>query len=219
MMLSIKVDAKEINKARLFVAQINNQLPFATSVALNQTARDVQQALKAETRQSFVNPVPYTVNAFRYSKSSKRDLEATVYPDKTRRYFPTEIFGGQRRVKAYEGFLRGLSDGALPRGKLLPTAVAVNAAGNPKKSLFGQIQSRLSSTDRGGFFIGTPRGGSRAPGVYRRSREKLIPYFIVGDEPRYERRFPMEQEGNRTASRVFPSHLSIALDRAMKSAR
>jgi hypothetical protein len=218
-MIDIKVDASQIKKAQLFVAQINNQLPFATSVALNQTARDVQQALKAQTKQSFVNPVAYTVNAFRYDKSTKRDLVATVYPDKTRRYFPTEIFGGQRKVKPYEGFIRGLSNGTLPAGKLLPTAVAINAAGNPKKSLFGQIQSRLSTTDRGGFFIGTPRGGNRAPGVYRRSREKLIPYFVIGSEPRYRPLFPMEQTGNRTASRVFTSHLSIALDRAMASAR
>lgn len=218
-MIDIKVDSSGIDKARLFVAQINNQLPFATSVALNQTARDVQQALKQQTTQSFVNPVAYTRNAFRYTKSTKASLVAEVFPDKSRRYFPTEIFGGTRRGKKYEGFIRGLSNGALPRGRMVPTKVAINAAGNPKRSLFGQISTGLSTTSRGGFFIGTPRGDGRAPGVYRRSREKLIPYFLVVDEPKYEARFPMERIGNQAAARVFPSHLSNAIDRAMKSAR
>lgn len=217
-MIEIKVDARELRKAQLFLAQAANQLPFATSVALNQTARDVQQELKAQTTRSFVNPVAYTRNAFRYTKSTKRDLVATVYPDKSRRYFSTEIFGGERLSKPYEGFIRGLANGALPRGKLLPTSTVLNAAGNPKKSVFGQIQGRLRTNDRGGFFIGTPRGGG-TPGVYRRSRERLYPYFLVIDEPRYERRFPMEQVGNRTAARVFPTHLSKAIDKALSSAR
>lgn len=218
-MINIKVDSSGINKAKLFVAQINNQLPFATSVALNQTARDVQQALKQQTTQSFANPVAYTKNAFRYTKSTKASLIAEVFPDPSRRYFPTEIFGGQRLGKKYEGFIRGLSNGALPRGRMVPTKIAINAAGNPKKSLFGQISTGLSTTNRGGFFIGTPKGEGRAPGVYRRSREKLIPYFLVIDEPRYEARFPMERVGNQTAARVFPTHLSNAIDRAMQSRR
>lgn len=218
-MINIKVDSSGINKARLFVAQINNQLPFATSVALNQTARDVQQAFKAETSRSFINPVAYTKNAFRYNKSTKANLVAEVFADPSRRYFPTEIFGGERLGKKYEGFIRGLSNGAMPRGRMVPTKIAINAAGNPKKSLFSQISTGLSTTNRGGFFIGTPKGGNRAPGVYRRSREKLIPYFLVIDEPKYEARFPMERVGNQTAARVFPTHLSNAINRAMASAR
>jgi hypothetical protein len=218
--ISITVDTKELDKAKLFVATISNQLPFATSVAINQTARDVQQALKAETSSSFANPVAYTRNAFRYTKSTKANLEAQVFADPTRRYFPTEIFGGTRRVKSYEAYLRGLSNGTLPPGKLLPTRTILNSAGNPKKAIFSTIANKLSTTDPGGVFIGTPKGGSRSAGVYRRSRGRLTAYFTLADsEPRYQARFPMERVGNATANRVFTSHLSKAIDRALASAR
>lgn len=218
-MISISVDAKQLNAAQLFIGQVKNQLPFATSLALNQTARDVQQALKQETTNSFANPVPYTRNAFRYKKSTKALLIAEVFADPSRRYFPTEVFGGQRRIKQYEGFIRGLSQGSLPPGKLVPTSQIINAAGNPKRNVFSIIQAKLSTTDRGGVFIGTPKGSSRTPGVYRRSRERLFAYFVIAQEPRYKPLFPMKRVGEATASRVFPSHLSAAIDRAVASRR
>jgi hypothetical protein len=79
-MINITTDLSGLTKAQRFVGAYKNQLPFAASVALNQTARQVQQAYKAETSRSFVKPVAFTRNAFRYDKSTKRDLVATVYP-------------------------------------------------------------------------------------------------------------------------------------------
>lgn len=221
-MININLDTKGLNALQRFAAATANQLPFATSLALNQTARDTQLALRDATSTAFVNPVAFTRSAFRYSKSTKANLIATVFPSPDRPYFDPETFGGQRRWKAYEGLIRGLArshGSALPPGKLVPTRPAINAAGNPKRSLFGEIESRLDTTDRGGFFIGTPRGGDRAPGVYRRSRGKLVPFFLVVDEPLYKPRFPLERVGNQTIARVFPSHLQAAIDRAMISAR
>ena len=223
-MINITTDLSGLTKAQRFLGAYKNQLPFATSVALNQTARDVQLAYKTQTKQSFIKPVAFTTSAFRYDKSSKTNLLATVYPAKDRPYLSTQIFGGQRRWKDYEGLIRGLAASSgtpLPTNrKLIPTAIAQNAAGNPKRRLFGELQSRLSTTDRGGYMIGTPRGGNRAPGVYRRSRGKLVPYFIISDtEPRYNKRFPFEKLGNDTVRRIYPTELSRALDRALASAR
>lgn len=217
--IRVTIDTSQLNQAKLFLAGIQNQLPYATSVALNKTAFDIQQALKAETQRSFTNPTAYTKNAFRYTKSSKTNLEASVFADPSRRYFPTEIFGGTRLTKKYEGYIRGLAQGNLPQGKLLPTSRILNAAGNPKKAIFSTIASKLSTTDQGGFFIGTPKGGNRPAGVYRRSRGQLYAYFTVIDEPRYQPLFPMERVGNQTANRVFTSHLSQAIDRALASSR
>ncbi|MFZ9959562.1 MAG: hypothetical protein ACO3GP_04150 [Candidatus Limnocylindrus sp.] len=224
-MIRFDVDTKGLDSSQRFLAGLKGQLPFATSLALNQTARDVQLAYKAETTSAFQAPVAFTRNAFRYNKSNKASLVAEVFPLPDRPYLDTQSFGGQRRWKAYEGFIRGLAASSgkpLPPGKLLPTSVAINAAGNPKRSLFSQLQSRLSTKDRGGFFIGTPRGNtnSRSAGVYRRSREKLIPFFLVSDsEPQYKPRFPFERLGNSTVARVFPSRLSAAIDRAVRTAR
>lgn len=221
-MIKINLSTNGLSGMARFAAAAANQLPFATSLALNQTARDTQLALRDATTTAFVNPVAFTRNAFRYSKSTKAHLVAEVYPSPDRPYFDPETFGGPRRWKDYEGFIRGLSrrqGQGLPSGKLVPTRAAINAAGNPKRNLFGELEARLSTTDRGGFMIGTPRGGDRTPGVYRRSRGKLIPFFLVIDEPLYRPRFPMERVGQQTIARVFPSHLQKAVDRALASAR
>jgi hypothetical protein len=75
----LSIDDKEIDKAKLFVATIKNQLPFATSVALNNVAFNVRQDLGKQTTKSFVNPTSFTQKAFRYNKATKANLEAQVY--------------------------------------------------------------------------------------------------------------------------------------------
>jgi len=221
--ITTTVNTKGLDAMRTFCAQASNQLPFAASLALNQTARDVQLALKAQVSESFTSPTPFTRNAFIYTKSTKANLTAQVTRRPDRHYLDIQTFGGTRRWKAYEGLLRGLAKGQgtpLPSGKLLPTSTALNAAGNPKRSLFPLIQSKLSSNDPGGFFIGKPRHSDAPPGVYRRSRGRLHAYFTVADsEPAYRPRFPFERVGNQAVARNFPSHLARAVERAMKSAR
>jgi hypothetical protein len=219
-MIRLSIDDAGIDKAKLFVATIKNQLPYATSVAINNVAFNMRKDLGQQTIKSFVNPTKYTQSAFRYTRSTKATLEATVFADPTRRFFPTQIQGGDRRAKPYEGFLRGLGNGAIPSsGRLLPTSTILNAAGNPKKNIFGTIASKLSTTDPGGVFIGTPKGGGRGPGVYRRSRGKLYAYFVHVDRVSYQPRFPMERVGMATAKRLFPTELNKALERAINSAR
>jgi len=220
MAVRLSIDDKDIDKAKLFIATIKNQLPYAASVALNNVAFNVRQDLGKQTTSSFVNPTKFTQSAFRYNKATKATLEAQVYADSTRRFFPTQIKGGDRKAKPYEGFLRGLGNGAIPSGgRLVPTTTVLNAAGNPKKNIFGTIASKLSTTDQGGVFIGTPKGGGRAAGVYRRSRGQLYAYFVHVDRTQYQPRFPMERVGMATARRLFPSELNKALDRAVQSAR
>ena len=220
MVIRVSIDDAGIDKAKLFVATIKNQLPYATSVALNNVAFNVRKDLGQQTTKSFVNPTRYTQSAFRYTRSTKANLEAQVFADPTRRYFPTQIQGGDRRGKLYEGFLRGLGNGAIPSGgRLVPTSLVINAAGNPKKNIFATIANKLSTSDQGGVFIGTPKGSGRLPGVYRRSRGKLFAYFVHVDSTRYKPRFPMERVGMETARRLFPSELNKALDRALSSAK
>jgi hypothetical protein len=216
----LSIDDAGIDKAKLFIATIQNQLPYATSVALNNVAFNVRKDLGQQTTKSFVNPTKYTQSAFRYTKSTKATLEAQVFADPSRRFFPTQIQGGDRRAKRYEGFLRGLGNGGIPSGgRLVPTSLVLNAAGNPKKNIFATIANKLSTTDQGGVFVGTPKGGGRLPGVYRRSRGKLFAYFVHVDSTQYQARFPMERVGMDTARRLFPSELNKALERALNSAR
>ena len=229
MNVRLSIDDAGIDKAKLFVATIKNQLPHATSVALNNVAFNVRKDLGQQTTKSFVNPTKYTQSAFRYTRSTKANLEAQVFADPTRRYFPTQIEGGSRRGKPYEGFLRGLGNGALRSGRIVPSTSIINrTTGNLRRTVFGQIQSGLSTTDQGGYFIGKPKGGDRPVGVWQRKGRswrdgqqvgKLVPAFLQFGTPRYSPRFPMERVGMATAKRLFPSELNKALERAINSAR
>lgn len=219
-MTSLQVDIQsELPKALLWLGTMRGQMPFAISQALNKTGYDVRKALSDETRRSFDNPTSFTQRAFVVEGGNKADPTVLVGAQRNRPYFVPQIRGRQRFPKEFEGFIRGLSGGRVT-GKLVPTGLAVDERGNPKKALFGQIARKLSTTDRGGFFIGTPKGGGRPAGVYRRSREQLFPYFIeTAREPRYDPRFPMEQVGRATVARVAPGYLRSSLERALATAR
>lgn len=235
MVIRLSIDDAGIDKATLFVATIKNQLPFATSQAINNVAFNMRKDLGQQTTKSFTNPTKFTQSAFRYTRSTKANLVAEVYADPSRRFFPTQIEGGTRRGKPYEGFLKELGGGALGSGRIVPSTRIVNVTtGNPRRTVFPQIQSGLSTTDQGGFFIGRPRGkfknGDQALGVWQRKGRayrdgkhvgKLLPVFIhlESKAPRYSPRFPMERVGMETAKRLFPSELNKALERAINSAR
>ena len=229
MNIRLSIDDKGIDKAKLFVATIKNQLPYATSQAINNVAFNMRKDLGQQTTRSFANPTKFTQSAFRYTRSTKANLVAEVYADPSRRFFPTQIEGGTRRGKPYEGFLKELGDGALGSGRIVPSTRIINrTTGNPRRTVFGQIQSGLSTTDQRGYFIGTPKGGNRPAGVWQRQGRswrdgqqvgKLVPVFLQFGTPRYSPRFPMERVGMETARRLFPSELNKALERAIGSAR
>ncbi len=219
-MADLRLDIQsDLPRALLWLGTMRGQMPFAISQALNRTGFDVRKALAEGTRQYFDDPTRFTETAFLVQRGTKHDPTVLVGAQANRPYFGPQIRGGQRYPKGFEGYFRGLSRGRV-RGKLVPTRLALDDKGNPKKALFAQIARGLSTTDRGGFFIGTPKGGGRPAGVYRRSREQLFPYFIeVSREPRYRPRFPMEAIGQTTISRVAGPYLRSSLERALASAR
>jgi hypothetical protein len=219
--INVSIDAKELNRMSGMLRRAGDQLAFATSVAINRTIRDAYLALNAQVSKSFIDPTPYTQAAFRYTPSTKASLEGDVYLSPDRSYLLPQIFGGQRRWKDYEGFIRGLdSQRALPPGKLLPTQYVKDKAGNPRRNIFSLIESNISSSNPGGVFIGKPKGGNRSPGVYRRSRGRLYPYFLASKpEPIYSAIFPFERIGRKTISSSFPLHFQSAVTLALESAK
>lgn len=209
----------DLPKALLWLGTMRGQIPFALSQALNKTGFDVRKALSEQTTRSFVDPTAFTQRAFVVQRGNKADPTVLVGAQENRGYFGPQIRGGRRYGKEYEGFIRGLSGGTI-KGKLVPTSLALDSKGNPRKALFGQIARGLSTTSRGGFFIGTPKGGGRPPGVYRRSRGQLFPYFIeTSSEPQYQPRFPMQQVGQETVNRVAAQYFRSSLERALATAR
>jgi hypothetical protein len=229
MAITLEIDQQGLQQASRWSAAVAKQLPFATSVALNDVAFKARQSLNGATRQYFQSPVKFTQSAFLVQKSKKADLTADVFANNQdgrnrARYLRYGIQGGQRVAKGFERYFAGAdNDGTLPLGTaLLPTSlVKTTDAGNVSLATLRSISKGLSTTNkRGGFFVGTPKGGNRPPGIYRRSREQLFPYFIAAsDAPRYTGRFPIQDIGEKIVQRNFNQLLSAALDKAIATAR
>lgn len=233
MAISITIDQKDLQRATAWTKRVQKQLPFATSVALNNVAFDARKSINDGTAGAFHLPVRFTRTAFLVQKSKKRSLFAIVYAqDKAgkdrARYLRFGIAGGSRPPKGFERYFEGKApnDGTIPRGAyFMPTPkVRTTAAGNVTLATLRKITEGLEGSKRGGFFIGTPAHGGRnankPPGIYRRSGKQLFRYFTATtDRPDYKPRFNIQQIGQTVVSRRFNQYFTTALTRAIESAR
>ena len=216
-------------KADAYTKAVKKQLPFATSVALNNTGFDVREGLNKGTQGAFHKPVKFTQKAFLVKKSKKRQLIAVVYAQDAEgkdraRYLRFGTAGGTRPQKGYEKYFgKGVpNDGSIPSGSYFVPgpSVKINASGNVTLANLKKISKGISGNPRGGFFIGTPRGGNRPPGIYRRSRKQLHPYFIATqNKPNYKKRFDIQKIGNKVIQRRFNAHFNAALIKSLKTAK
>jgi hypothetical protein len=228
--IEISIDAN-LSKLVAYTAQLDRQLPFAASVALNRTAYQVQQQANYATVRYFNKDGPpnaFTQRAFRYERSSKANLTAVVGAGPAQsRYLRFGIQGGTRPAKGFERkFLSNITKTRqVPDGtQLAPTSkVRRTSSGSVSLATIRTISRGMNST-RGGFFYGVPRGAGknvgRPLGIYRRSREQLFPYFLaLPTRASYNAIFPLEEIAAAKVREVFPSLLSAALDQAMATAR
>lgn len=228
MAITLSLEA-ELGPAIKWSGKVMAQLPFATSLALNKTAYQLQQTLNYETTNYFDRPTPFTQRSFRFTKSSKANLEVTIGAAPIQsRYLRFGIKGGARPAKGFElKFLADIVDKrTIPSSaQLVPTSlVRTNAQGNVSLSTIKSIQRGLSGNARGGFFYGKPRGGGRnaslPPGIYRRSSEQLFPYFIsIQSRAQYQPQFPVAKISNDKAQQIFGPLLRASLDQALSTAR
>jgi hypothetical protein len=229
MPISLTID-QDLSRATAWTKAVQKQLPFATKNAVNDVAFDARAALNSGTKGAFHMPVKFTQNAFFTQKAKdKRNVIAFVYAKddegKDRaRYLRFGIAGGRRPQKGLDVYFEKAvpNDGTIPAGAyFMPTSlVKTNPAGNVTQATLRRISKGISGDPRGGFFIGTPRGGNRPPGIYRRSREQLFPYFIATtDQPDYTGRFNIEAIGAKVIQRKFGIHFNQALSKALSTAK
>lgn len=234
MPLELNID-QDLVKATAWSKAVGKQLPFATKNAINELAFDARKAINEGTKGAFHAPVMFTQKAFLVQKAKdKRNVLAFVYAQdeagKDRaRYLRFGIAGGTRPQKGMDVYFEKAvpNDGTIPDGAyFMPTSlVKTNKSGNVTQATLRRISKGLSGNPRGGFFIGTPRGGGKnagkPPGIYRRSREQLFPYFIATtDRPDYAAaRFNIESIGAKIMERRFGFHFDQALSNALSTAK
>lgn len=242
-MITITVDTRETT--RWLNDLERKQIPFATSAALNKTARLAQAGIKDEMQRVLDRPKPYTLNGTFVANSTKYNLTATVgLKDKAAGsgraagvYLRPLVAGIPRRQTGWERALQSI--GAIPPGmRAVPAGGArLDGYGNLSKTLVTEIMGALRTrlrTFKGkgkrahavGYFVvkpGDPRSRHLEPGIYsrvERAGENVIrPVVIFVSRTSYRPIIKLESTVRAAVEKNFAREFQSALDMALASAR
>ena len=214
--IQLNIDTSGLNKAQLWLAQIQNQMPFAASKALNEAAKQAAKDLNQSTNQYFDRPTRFTKNAYRVSKfSNKRDLVAELSPRPIQeRYLLPSIRGGIRPQRPSERRLR-LSPAYRPG----PDA-RLNASGNMSKPAI--IKALKGGPE---WFTLAEKKGKLQPGIYRRRgsgtqrRYQVDSILLFGALPNIPKRWPTNRITQESVKRNWGPGLQRYVNEALKTAR
>lgn len=208
-MLKINVSADLADIKRNLSIMQRDQVPFAASMALNETATDVARAITAQMDQYLDNPTPFTKSAyvsnrgkFKGKFANKRTLVAILIPGKVQaEYLRYQIAGGLR----------------VPKQKaiLVPTRIA-------PKNQYGNItranRKALVSGKRRFFSAGIRE--NRTPGVYESvNSETARPMAFYVDSAKYKPIFPIDKISSGVVRTRFPKRLQESIKKAMATAK
>lgn len=241
-MITITVDTKEATRWLNDVQR--KQIPFATSVALNNTAKIAQGEIKIGMKSVLDRPKPYTLGGTFVAASTKNSLKAVVgLKDKASSgraagtYLVPLVAGIPRRQTGWERALQKF--GAIPPGmRAVPGAAAkIDSYGNISRAQLTEMMGALKSRARlykgrgkgvyaSGYFVAFPGRRETAhlvPGIYRRVERKgesiVQPVAIFVDQARYRPTLDIARTVERTVSRDFRREFDAALARALETAR
>lgn len=136
----------------------HKQLPYATMVAINNTAAKAVAAEEREIKDVFNNPTPYTLGAVARTYANKQNLAARIYlkdfagkGTPASKFLASEIEGGARKMKRFEIALQSV--GALPSGfRIVPGAAAkLDSYGNMDRGQIVQILSFFKAFPEMGY--------------------------------------------------------------------
>lgn len=215
----IIVDAKNsVEFVQKYLLGFEKQIPYATSLAINSTAKDVQEGLVNEMKSVFDRPTRWTLNSLMVEFANKQNQTAVIrFKDDSaggrsaEKYLTPEILGGYRNVKGFEKVLKrlGMPDGteAVPASRFI-----LDRYGNFSKSSVNKIINLLKKgydddySDR--YFISNGKGKTAHlfPGIYYR-----YGYSEAGDyQPKTSRKSSafIRKKGKKGA-RVAPVILFI----------
>ena len=180
-MISVKFDTQSIID-QLDLIRLK-QLPFATSLAINNTLKLIKLAEEREILDVFDRPTPYVQNSLFIKPSTKQTLtgevklkDVTFKGNPATRIFKASIEGGERKMKAYEKLLN--LKGILPNGYVTVPgdAADIDQYGNVKPAQIRQILSYFQSNRDSGS-ISNSTDATRAK-LKRGTKKKAgISYF------------------------------------------
>ena len=206
---TVQVDSEAL--ARAMHKLVHDQTPFATALALNDTAFDAKAALQREMERSLDRPTPFTKRGVFTARATKAKQESAVgIMPRQSEYLKFQIKGGTRR----------------PNRKAIPVPVntRLNQYGNMPRRAVGRLIARPDT------FIATPKAPRTAhlpPGIYQRfgasrnGKAARPPKLLVAFERTADYKPILDMHGaiSKTASLVYRKHFEKRLAHAIRTAR
>lgn len=178
------------------------QIPFATSVAINETIgtksnKGLRALMTREMKSKLDRPRSTSTRAFYFKRSSKKNLSATLgFYDWAAQFMKYLVHGGMRVT-----------------GKGIPVPYI-----HAKLDSFGNIKDKKQGLIRKDTqFFGKI---GRATGVFEKVKDGS-PKLIVGlsKSVNYEKMFPFYEIAGRYIGFTFPKKFNESLKKALKTAR
>ncbi|KZL15125.1 hypothetical protein [Pseudovibrio sp. Ad37] len=197
--------AKGLTKAE------ERQVPYAISLALNETAQDIKANSEKALSRRLDRPTPFTKRGLALKRASKRNLSAVVFfKDRQADYLELQEKGGTRRPKR--------------KALAVPFSQRLNKYGNlPRRSIDRLLkrpdvfQGEINGVE--GIWQrpkrGKRRNGSRGT-KGRTGLKLLIAYEKSAD---YQPRLRFEEGARKTADARMKRNFRRAMQRALATAR
>jgi hypothetical protein len=214
--IDIRADLRPMQRAMMALGA--KQVPFATSLALNDLAKGVAEEERDAVSETFETPTPFTRNAFRIEVATKsRPIAIVAAKDIQAQYLAPYVGGGARYLGAKRGMLApravGLNQyGNLTKGKIQSLKARPNVFVGPVKTRSGRIINGVWQRPTPGK--GTRRGAHAAP--VRRPLKLLIQFE---DTSQVRKRLPFQERARRYVQRNAGDAFALALRRAMATAK
>ncbi len=237
MQIQLKADTKKLTKHLNFIQK--QQVPFATTVALNQVAFDARLAVQTALPKKLDRPTKGLIKSVIVEKSKKKHLIARVG-------FAGKGFGKSLWAESPAVIMARLITGGTRRPKSSPHLMIPSdtKGGGIKLNKFGNIAGRkakfqkmLGNKDQ--FFSGvpigdyskkdagiwerTPRNSKRATGSQAKKWKatgKIVQRVAFEPYTKYQGgKFPLSSIVSKTVSRKYKARFNAALSKALASAK
>jgi len=209
MELNVSVDTKQLSKATHWLAEISGQMPYATSRALNDAAKEAVKDLNASTATYFDRPTAFTQKGYTVTGySTKKDLKATLNLKPLQaKYLLPSIKGGIRPQRPSERKTSGI---AAWRPGL---DAKLNSSGNISKA---QAVAALKGGST--LFMVKQKQGKLAAGVYQRMAKGKIKNIIGFNAlPNIKQRWPLDRVLGESVTKYLPGRLNYWMEQALKA--
>ena len=203
MALEINVESNVSALTKAMDAFGKDQLPFATSRALNDAAFDVRNTIVEQTftRSFNVKNKRFAGVAFKVDPAKKRKLEARVFDRLKKDYLALQESGGTKRPRG--------NNIAIPTDEIRVTGRGVTKARRPRQLLQSGKRAFRTKSKTGQDIIAQRRGKKRYP---------IKVLYVLEPQADIKPRFPFYEVGIKVAQDVFGKQLPIRFKEAKKDA-